>query len=93
MCWPSAKIAVMGGAQAAKSYKYKSQASNQKVNSQSRKRKELLTKSHNVTKTNTAYYAASRIWVDAIIDHDIQDWIAMSTFKSIEKFNVGVIQA
>jgi acetyl-CoA carboxylase carboxyltransferase component len=101
VAWPSAKIAVMGGAQAAKvltqiqisSLKSKGEIANPE------KEKELFDKiSQRYEKQTTAYYAASRIWVDAIIDpRHTRDWIAMgleaATFKSIEKFNVGVIQA
>jgi 3-methylcrotonyl-CoA carboxylase beta subunit len=47
--------------------------------------------------TTTAYYAASRIWVDAVIDPlDTRKWISMgieaANHTPIEKFNVGVLQ-
>ena len=100
VAWPSAKIAVMGGAQAAKvltqiqisSLKSKGELADPE------KEKELYDKiSQRYEKQTTAYYAASRIWVDAIIDpRDTREWISMgiaaASFKSIEKFNVGVIQ-
>ncbi len=43
------------------------------------------------------YYAASRIWLDAIIDpRETRDWLSMglsvADSAQIEKFNVGVIQ-
>jgi acetyl-CoA carboxylase carboxyltransferase component len=43
------------------------------------------------------YYAAARLWVDAIIDpRDTRKWISMgieaAEHAPVEKFNVGVIQ-
>ena len=45
----------------------------------------------------TPYYAAARLWVDAIIDpmdtrNVISTGIQMADSGEIEKFNVGVIQ-
>lgn len=101
MAWPSAKIAVMGGAQAAKvltqiqvsSLKSKGEAPD------ADKEKALFENiSQRYQKQTTAYYAAARLWVDAIIDpRDTRDWISMSieaaSYSTIEKFNVGVIQS
>ncbi len=44
------------------------------------------------------YYAAARLWVDAIIEPDqTREWIKMgieaAQFASTEKFNPGVIQS
>ncbi len=98
--WPTAKIAVMGGEQAAKvltqiqvqSLKDKGHAPDPAAE------KELLekTKASYLAQT-TAYYAAARLWVDAIIDpRDTRKWISMGIEAAdnapVEKFNVGVIQ-
>lgn len=98
--WPSAKIAVMGGEQAAKvltqiqvqSLKDKGHAPDPEAE------KELLekTKASYLAQT-TPYYAAARLWVDAIIDpRDTRRWISMGIEAAnnapVEKFNVGVIQ-
>jgi acetyl-CoA carboxylase carboxyltransferase component len=45
----------------------------------------------------TPYYAAARLWVDAIIDpRKTRDFIStgieMANFAPVEKFNPGVIQ-
>jgi acetyl-CoA carboxylase carboxyltransferase component len=45
----------------------------------------------------TPYYAAARLWVDAVIDpRDTRQWISMGIEAAnnapVEKFNVGVIQ-
>jgi len=99
--WPTAKIAVMGGEQAAKvltqiqvhSLKSKGHAPDPVAE------KELLekTKADYLAQT-TAYYAAARLWVDAIIDPiDTRLWISMGIEAAnnapVEKFNVGVIQS
>ncbi len=98
--WPTAKIAVMGGEQAAKvltqiqvqSLKAKGHAPDPAAE------KELLekTKASYLAQT-TPYYAAARLWVDAIIDpRDTRKWISMGVEAAnnapVEKFNVGVIQ-
>lgn len=69
--WPSAQIAVMGGAQAAKVLLQIEVAS---LKSRGKKitpedEKELLEKiEKRYTEQTSPYYAASRIWIDAIID-------------------------
>ena len=98
--WPTAKIAVMGGEQAAKvltqiqvqSLKDKGHAPDPAAE------KELLekTKASYLAQT-TPYYAAARLWVDAIIDpRDTRQWISMGIEAAnnapVEKFNVGVLQ-
>jgi acetyl-CoA carboxylase carboxyltransferase component len=60
--------------------------------------KELLEKiTQRYEKQTTPYYAASRLWVDAIINPlDTRQWISMgieaAEHAPVEKFNVGVIQ-
>lgn len=101
VAWPTAKIAVMGGEQSAKvltqiqvaSLKKQGEAPDPKAE------KELFEKIKNrYDAQTTPYYAAARLWVDAIIDpRDTRQWISMGIEAAnnavVEKFNVGVIQA
>ena len=97
--WPTAKIAVMGGAQAAKVLT-QIQVSSMKAKGEVDEATE--TELHNKIKDRyeeqtSPYYAASRIWLDAIIDpRETRDWLSMglrvADNAQIEKFNVGVIQ-
>ena len=98
--WPTAKIAVMGGAQAAKvitqiqvsSMKAKGQEPNEEV--QTALYEKIKSKYDHQT---TAFYAASRLWVDEIIDPvDTRRVISMgieaANNAEVEKFNPGVLQ-
>lgn len=97
--WPTAKIAVMGGAQAAKVLT-QIQVSSMKAKGEVDEAAE--TELHNKIKDRyeeqtSPYYAASKIWLDAIIDpRETRDWLSMglrvADNAQIEKFNVGVIQ-
>lgn len=99
--WPSAKIAVMGGSQAAKTLLQIQTASMKKAgtevdaNQQDALLKEITERYEEQT---TPYYAAARLWVDGIIDPlDTRKVIAMGIEAAnqapIERpFNVGVIQ-
>jgi len=100
VAWPSAKIAVMGGGQAAKVLT-QIQVSALKSKGHppdAEEEKELFeTTSKRYEKQTTAYYAAARLWVDAIIDpRKTREWIAMgieaADHAPVEKYNVGVIQ-
>jgi acetyl-CoA carboxylase carboxyltransferase component len=99
--WPSAELAVMGGTQAAKvlaqieaaSLKNKGEVVDEAVE------KELFDKIKAKYDAQVSpYYAASRLWTDAIIDPlDTRTWISMgieaANHSPIEKkFNLGVIQ-
>jgi acetyl-CoA carboxylase carboxyltransferase component len=99
--WPSAKIAVMGGAQAAKvlvqmqsaGLKAKGEAIDQQ------KEDELLQQTtERYNSQTTPYYAAARLWVDGIIDpletrKVISMGVEAANHAPIEKaFNVGIIQ-
>ena len=101
VAWPNSRIAVMGGAQAAKvlaqiqvsSLKAKGQEPDEAA------QQELFDNIKNrYDAQTTPYYAAARLWTDAIIDPmDTRKWISMGIEAAdhnpeIERFNVGVIQ-
>ena len=94
--WPSAEIAVMGGEQASKVLL---QIQKNKQKSEIKDEDEMLNKiKEKYKKTSSPLYAASKLWIDEIIDpKDTRKYIS----KSIEaanqspiknKFNVGIIQ-
>ncbi len=98
--WPSAKIAVMGGEQAAKVMtQIQVSALAGKGSPPDPEAENALfekIKARYDAQT-TPYYAAARLWVDAIIDpRDTRKWISMGIEAAdnapVEKFNVGVIQ-
>ncbi len=98
--WPTGKIAVMGGAQAAKTL-LQIQMANRKGKeelSQEEEDKLLAEITDRYEAQTTPYYAASRLWVDAIINPlETRNWISMgieaANHAPIEKtFNPGVIQ-
>ena len=99
--WPNARIAVMGGAQAAKTLLQIQVASLKKKGEELSKEKEdaLLKKITEKYEAETkAMYAASNLWVDDIIDpvntrKVISMGIEAANHAPIEKFNVGVIQS
>ncbi|MBK7109413.1 MAG: acyl-CoA carboxylase subunit beta [Chitinophagales bacterium] len=101
VAWPNAKIAVMGGAQAA------STLMQIQVSSLKAKGKELsaedeaamlkeITDRYNTQMT--PYYAAARLWVDAIIDPiQTRNWISLGIEAAnqnpdIKPFSTGVMQ-
>lgn len=99
--WPTAQIAVMGGAQAAKVLlqiqKASMKAKGEKITPE--KEAELLkTITDRYNKQMSPYYAASRLWVDSIIDpletrKVISMGIEMANHAPIkEVYNVGVLQ-
>jgi acetyl-CoA carboxylase carboxyltransferase component len=101
VAWPTAQIAVMGGAQAAKTL-LQIQVSSMKAKGKEvspQEEQELLTKiTDRYNLQMTPYYAASRLWVDAIIEPlETRKWISMgieaADHSPITKpYNVGVIQ-
>ena len=99
--WPSAKIAVMGGEQAAKTLLQTQIASMQSQGKEVSKEEEEILLKEIIERYNTQttpYYAAARLWVDEIIDplqtrRVISEGIAAANHAPIEKeFKVGVIQ-
>ena len=99
--WPTAKIAVMGGAQAAKVILQMEQASLKAKGETITTEKEtalLKTITDKYDSQTTPYYAASRLWVDGVIDpletrKVISMGIEAANQSPIKKaFNVGVIQ-
>lgn len=99
--WPSAELAVMGGTQAAKVLLQIETASLKKqgVKITPEKEQEILeTITNRYKKQTSPYYAAARIWTDAIINPlDTRKWVSMgieaANHAPIEKkFNMGVIQ-
>ncbi len=99
--WPNGKIAVMGGEQAAKTL-LQIQVASLKSKGETitpETEKEMLSKIIDKYNSQTsAYYAAARLWVDAIIDpietrKVISEGIAAANHAPIEKeMNVGVFQ-
>ncbi len=99
--WPSAQIAVMGGAQSAKTILQIQTATLKAKGKEFTEEEEnaLLKKiTDRYNEQMSAYYAAARLWVDAIIDPlETRKWISMgiemANHAPIEKqFNVGIIQ-
>jgi len=99
--WPTAEIAVMSGAAAAKVLLQIEVASLKSKGEEitPEREKELFdTIKNRYDRQASPYYAASRIWIDAIIDPAetrdvISIGIEMASHKKAEKpYNVGVIQ-
>ncbi len=100
VAWPSAKIAVMGGDQAANTLL---QIEKSRLNSKSEPiseadEKKLLDRIKGRYENGTKpEFAASRMWVDAIINPlETRKWISMgieaADHSPIEKFNSGLLQ-
>jgi acetyl-CoA carboxylase carboxyltransferase component len=98
--WPTAQIAVMSGAAAAKTLlqirvaSLKAQGKTIGKEEEENLLKEITDRYNDQL---SPYYAASRLWVDAVIDPaDTRKWISMGIEAAnnapVEKFNVGVIQ-
>lgn len=98
--WPTAKIAVMGGSQAAKVLtQIQVSALESKGNKPDPEAEKKLydTMKARYDGQTTPYYAAARLWVDAIIDpRDTRTFIsqalAVADHAPIEPFNTGVLQ-
>ncbi|MBX7162085.1 MAG: acyl-CoA carboxylase subunit beta [Saprospiraceae bacterium] len=100
LAWPTAKIAVMGGTQAAKvlaQIQVASLKSKGQPPSPEEEQKLIEEISKKYEKQTTPYYAASRLWVDEVIDpRSTRDWISLglqvANHAPIKKFNTGVLQ-
>jgi len=101
VAWPSARLAVMGGEQAAKVLLQIETASLKKqgiVISEEKEQEILASIQQRYDAQTSPYYAAARLWTDGIIDPlDTRKWISMgieaANHAPIEKqFNLGVIQ-
>ncbi|MGZ3865447.1 MAG: acyl-CoA carboxylase subunit beta [Bacteroidia bacterium] len=99
--WPTAQVAVMGGAQAAKVLVQIEVASLKAKGEEitPERESELFNKIKDRYDTQTTpYYAASRLWLDAIIDPvDTRKWLSMGIEAAnhspiTKRYNVGVIQ-
>jgi acetyl-CoA carboxylase carboxyltransferase component len=99
--WPTAQVAVMGGAQAAKVL-LQIEVSSLKAKGEeiTKEREDEL---YNKIKDRydsqiSPYYAAARLWLDAIIDPvDTRKWISMgieaaNNAPAERRYNVGVVQ-
>lgn len=99
--WPTAQVAVMGGAQAAKTL-LQIQTSGLKAQGKEPNPEEEQALLKEITdrydRQTTPYYAASRLWLDAIIDPlETRQWISMgiemADHAPIQRaFNPGIIQ-
>ncbi len=101
LAWPSAKIAVMGGQQAAKvlhQIRVRALEKQGKELSQEEEKELLSEIEDRYEEQTTAPYAAARLWVDAIIDPaETRRWLARGLEMAdlnpeIPAFNPGVIQ-
>ncbi|MNY18252.1 Methylmalonyl-CoA carboxyltransferase 12S subunit [compost metagenome] len=99
--WPSAKIAVMGGSQAAKVLLQIQEASLKAKGEviTAEKEETLLNEiTDRYNRQTTPYYAAARLWVDGVIDpKDTRKVISMGIEAANQspikrQFNVGIIQ-
>jgi len=101
LAWPTAKIAVMGGTQASNVLKQIRVRQLEKEGKElsDEEEQELLSRIQDrYEEQTTPYYAAARLWVDALIDPvDTRDWLArgldvVDHNPTLERFNPGVIQ-
>lgn len=98
--WPTAQIAVMSGASAAKTLlQIRVAAMKAQGNKLTQEEEDALLQEITDRYNNqlSPYYAASRLWVDGIIDpRETRKVISMgieaANHAPVEKFNVGVIQ-
>ncbi|MBT1705540.1 acyl-CoA carboxylase subunit beta [Chryseosolibacter indicus] len=100
VAWPTSQIAVMSGASAAKTL-LQIRVNTLKAQGQqiTKEEEEKLLKeiTDRYNEQLSPYYAAARLWVDAVIDPlETRKFISMgieaADFAPLEKFNVGVIQ-
>lgn len=101
LAWPTARMAVMGGEQAAKTLmQIQSAKAKREGNALSKKAEEKLLAEiqHRYDEQTSPYYAAARLWVDEIIrPQDTRAWLSCGIEiadhnPTMEKFNPGIIQ-
>lgn len=99
LAWPSAKIAVMGGTQAASVLAQIQLAGNKNQNNVTKEEEIELTKKIKAKydEQTSATYAASRLWVDTVIDprktrEFLSICLSVADHQTIEEFKLGVIQ-
>ncbi|PWH10051.1 methylcrotonoyl-CoA carboxylase, partial [Bacteroidetes bacterium SCGC AAA795-G10] len=101
LAWPTAKIAVMGGSQAAEVLLQIQKSSALKNGEQLDEKKESLMKEkikNKYDEKTDIVYAASQLWVDAVIDPaETRSWISMGIEIANQspmdrKFNMGILQ-
>jgi acetyl-CoA carboxylase carboxyltransferase component len=101
VAWPSARLAVMGGSQAAKVLLQIEKASLKKqgeIITQEKEQEILASIEAKYDAQTSPYYAAARLWTDAVIHPlDTRKWLSMGIEAAnnapIEKqFNLGIIQ-
>lgn len=101
VAWPNAKLAVMGGAQAAKVLLQIEKASLKAKGETLSAEKEEALLAHITDKYNaqmSPYYAGARLWVDAIIDPlETRKWISMGIEMAnhapiTQRYNPGILQ-
>ena len=99
--WPTAELAVMSGASAAKTLLQIEVASLKSKGEEvdEKKQQELYDKiKSRYDEQISPYYSASRLWVDAIIDPlDTRKWVSMGIEaangkKATKRYNVGAVQ-
>lgn len=98
--WPTAQIAVMSGNSAAKTLlQIRVSAMKAQGKTLTKEEEDILLKeiTDRYNKQLSPYYAASRLWVDGVIDpletrRIISMGIKAANHAAVEKFNVGVIQ-
>ena len=101
LAWPNAKLAVMGGDQAAKVL-LQIEASRLKGSGKELSDKELKELKKNIEdryeRQMSPYYGASRLWVDAVIDPaKTREWLSYGLQMAhnnpeMKRYNPGVIQ-
>ncbi len=98
--WPTARLAVMGGQQAAKTLLQIKVASLKKQGRKvsEKEKEELLRKiTTRYEQQTTPYYAAARLWIDGIIDPGdtrkvLSECLEAVCRAEIKPFNVGILQ-
>ncbi len=100
LAWPTARLAVMGGEQAAKvllQIQVGSRKAKGEEVSEQEEKKLLKEITERYDRQTSPYYAAARLWVDEIIDpRQTRDYISAgieaASHAPVERFNIGAVQ-